>query len=159
VDVLSITNQTYASINDNATVYAGGDVFVTASDKTQVLELSGALAGGLVGVGGSLGVMPISKDTRAPLGDSAHVGALGAGSGITTAIDGSIDTDGGGNTSAHRTEAHGVVVQAESSEDVLHIVAAGAGGFVGVSGAVGVTLINSNTAADVGSAQINTLHQ
>src|SRR6185437_11379452 len=45
-------------------------------------------------------------------------------------------------------------------EDVLHIVAAGAGGFVGVSGAVAVTLISSNTEADVGAnAHVNTLHQ
>ena len=46
------------------------------------------------------------------------------------------------------------------SEDILHIVAAGAGGFVGVSGAVGVTLINSNTLAEIMTgAKINTLHQ
>ena len=53
-----------------------------------------------------------------------------------------------------------MIVQAESSEDILHIVAAGAGGFVGVSGAVGVTLINSNTLAEIMTgAKINTLHQ
>ena len=48
---------------------------------------------------------------------------------------------------------------AHSSEDILHIVAAGAGGFVGVSGAVGVTLISSTTEAVIeGGAQIDTLH-
>ncbi|HET9187009.1 MAG TPA: hypothetical protein VFN80_03575, partial [Acidothermaceae bacterium] len=155
VDVLSISDTTHASIEDHATVYAGGDVFVTASDQTQVLELSGALAGGLVGVGGSVGVMLISKDTQATIGEFAHVDASGNGTGVTTALDGTIVSD-----SAHRTTAHGVVVQAESSEDVLHIVAAGAGGFVGVSGAVGVTLISSSTEADVGAnAVINGLHQ
>src|SRR5205085_1412112 len=56
--------------------------------------------------------------------------------------------------------AQGVILQAESSEQILHIVAAGAGGFVGVSGAVGVTLISSDTTAEIGaSAHINTLHQ
>ncbi len=47
-----------------------------------------------------------------------------------------------------------------SSESILHIVAAGAGGFVGVSGAVGVTLISSTTEATISAdALIDTLHQ
>src|SRR5581483_11050983 len=46
VDVLSISNQTTASIGDGATVLAGGTVFVDATDDTTVFELSGALAGG-----------------------------------------------------------------------------------------------------------------
>ena len=182
VDVLSITNTTIASIGDitfvdgnlvsvgdGDHVSAGGNVFVDATDDTHVFLLSGALAGGLVGVGGSVGVMIIDKNTDATIGTSATVDALGNTSDETGLFDGSIDASGtftapdgdtisGGNFGT--TSAGGVIVQAESSEDILHIVAAGAGGFVGVSGAVGVTLINSNTDAEIGAdAQIDTLYQ
>ncbi|HUJ88277.1 MAG TPA: LEPR-XLL domain-containing protein, partial [Burkholderiales bacterium] len=156
VDVLSVSNTTSASIHDGATVYAGGDVFVSATDDTKVLELSGALAGGFVGVGGSVGVMLIGKDTSATIGQNAHVDALGAGTGVSGILTGDID----GGTSFHTTTAHGVIVQAQSSEDIIHISAAAGVGFVGVSGAVAVTLIGSNTSAliDTG-AQIDQLHQ
>ena len=59
-------------------------------------------------------------------------------------------------TSFGATSAHGVVVQAQSTEKMLNLVVAGGAGFVGVSGAVGVTLIGSNTTAFIGhNAQIN----
>src|SRR5512135_3331825 len=145
VDVLSIDNSTIASIEDHATVYAHGDVFVSANDDTNVLELSGALAGGAVGIGGSVGVMLISSDTEATSGHGADGEAL-CGGGISEVIDGQIVSG-----AFDSTTGTGLIVQAESSENVLHIVAAGAGGFVGVSGAVGVTLISSNTVADVGA--------
>ena len=182
VDVLSINNTTIASIGDitfvdgnlvsvgdGVHVYAGGNVFVDATDDTHVFLLSGALAGGLVGVGGSVGVMTIDKNTDATIGTSAIVDALGNTSDETGLFDGSIDAsgtftapDGDTISGGHfgTTSAGGVIVQAESSEDILHIVATGAGGFVGVSGAVGVTLISSNTDAEISAdAQINTLHQ
>jgi hypothetical protein len=156
VDVLSIDNHTIASIGDSATVYAGGNVFVSATDDTHVLELSGALAGGFVGVGASVGVMLISTDTEATIGHLAHVDALGNGGGLTGILDGTIT----GGTSFETTTAHGVIVQAQSSEEILHIVAAGGAGFVGVSGAVGVTLIKAETDAVIESnALIDTLHQ
>lgn len=158
VDVLSINNHTHASIGDSATVYAQGDVFVSATDDTHILELSGALGAGFVGVGASVGVMLLGNDTQASIGASAHVDALGNGVGISSVLDGSIIT--GSPDTFGNGVAHGVIVQAQSSEDVLHIVAAAAAGFVGVSGAVGVTLINGNTDAVIGdSAVINGLHQ
>src|SRR5262249_27746833 len=127
----------------------------SATDDTHVLELSGALAGGLVGVGGSVGVMLITKDTEATIGQNAHVDALGNGGGTSGVLDRNIVSG-----AFEKTTAHGVLVQAESSEDILHIVAAGAGGFVGVSGAVGVTLLSVETDAVIrGNAVLNGLHQ
>lgn len=151
VDVLSISNHTAASIGSSAIVHGGGDVFVSATDDTHVLELSGALAGGFVGVGGAVGVMLISKDTQATIGNNANVEGLGGGGGVDGVLNGNVS-----NSHFDTTTAHGVIVQAQSSEDLLHIVAAGGVGFVGVSGAVGVTLVNSSTSAVIGDgAQIN----
>jgi hypothetical protein len=156
VDVLSISNKTLANIGDSAKVYAGGDVNVFADDQTHVLELSGALSGGFVGVGASVGVLIVGKDTEAMIGANAKVDASGNGAGLSGILDGSII---GGNQFGN-TVAHGVVVQAQSSEDILHIVATGSGGFVGVAGAVGVSLITSATHAAIGTdAAINQLHQ
>ena len=156
VGVLSIDNQVLATIGDSSTVYAGADVFVSASDNTHVLELSGALAAGAVGVGGAVGVMTVTKDTEATIGTSATVDALGNGSGIAGIFDGTITS----SPQFETTTAHGVIVQAQSSESITNIVAAGAGGFVGVSGAVGVTLINAETDAVIGSgANIDGHHQ
>ncbi len=150
VDVLSISNQTTASIGNSSTVHAGGDVLVSANDDTHVLELSGALAGGFVGVGGAVGVMLIDKTTDATIGTNAHVDADGAGSGLSGILDGGIN----GGTSFSTTSVDGVILQAQSSEDIVHIVAAGGVGFVGVSGAVGVTLIHSTTDAVVGGGAV-----
>ncbi|HYC46066.1 MAG TPA: LEPR-XLL domain-containing protein, partial [Burkholderiales bacterium] len=156
VDVLSIDNHTTASIGASATVFAGGDVFVSAVDDTSVLELSGALGAGFVGVGGSVGVMLVDKDTEASIGAGAKVDALGGGSsGVSDVINGEMASG-----DPAKTTARGVIVQAESSEDIMHIVAAGGAGFVGVSGAVGITLINADTEAAVrAGALVNTLHQ
>ncbi|OWK21151.1 hypothetical protein AJ88_20845 [Mesorhizobium amorphae CCBAU 01583] len=54
-------------------------------------------------------------------------------------------------------EAHGVIVQAESSEEVTNVTVAGAGGlYVGLAGSVTVTLLNSDTKALIGvGADIN----
>ncbi len=156
VGVLSIDNHVLASVGDSATVYAGGDVFVSAQDDTHVLELEGALAGGFVGVGGAVGVMMVTKDTEATIGASAKVDALGSGSGTSGVLDGTITS----TPQFETTTGHGVIVQAQSSENITHIVAAGAGGFVGVSGAVGVTLLKGETDAVIqGSAMINGQHQ
>ena len=63
---------------------------------------------------------------------------------------------GGGDADAFGlAERHGVIVQAESSEDILQIGMAVGAGFVGVSGAVDVAVIDSDTRAWIGDADIN----
>jgi hypothetical protein len=155
VGVLVINDTTKAWIGDSANVYAHGDVFVSAQDDSHVLLISGALGvGGAAGIGAAVGVLDFTKDTEAFIDTNAHVDALGF-SGGHLALTGGISGD-----AFDKTPTHGVIVQAQSSEDILHIVAAGGGGFVGVSGAVGVTLIETKTIATINSgAKINTLHQ
>ena len=149
--LFTLDNHTTASIGNNAHVTGGGDVLVYATDDSQMTVISGALAGGFVGVGASVGVTVIHKDTRAFIGDGAHVDAKAAGTGLAGVLNGVNN-----GTSFGATSAHGVVVQAQSTEKMLNLVVAGGAGFVGVSGAVGVTLIGSNTTAFIGhNAQIN----
>ncbi|HET6237314.1 MAG TPA: hypothetical protein VFE41_20495 [Acetobacteraceae bacterium] len=149
VDVLSISNQTTASIGSSASVHAGGNVLVSAVDNTNVLELSGALAGGFVGVGGAVGVMLITKVTDASIGANANVEGLGNGAAASGILNGVV---AGG--AFQTTSTNGALVQANSSETVVHIVAAGGVGFVGVSGAVGVASLNITTNATVGSGAV-----
>jgi hypothetical protein len=153
VSVLTIDNVTTASIGANACVSAGGDVLVYATDDTDSDMISGALAGGFVGVGASVGVLKIDKETTGSIENGAHVDALGAGTGISGVLNGTIT---GGGDDFGTTTAHGVIVQAQSSEDIFHLAVAGGAGFVGVSGAVAVTLIDSDTTAYIGqNAYIN----
>ncbi|WP_456654689.1 hypothetical protein [Bradyrhizobium sp. JR3.5] len=151
VGVMVINDITKAFINDGAHVTANGDVLVSAVDDSQVFILSGALGvGGSAGIGAAVGVMVFDKDTQAFIGNDAHVDAFG-GDGRGGVLTGGI-TSG----SFDKATESGVIVQAESSENVLHIVAAGGGGFVGVSGAVGITLMNTDTDAIIGqNAVIN----
>ena len=48
-----------------------------------------------------------------------------------------------------------MIVQAESAEDLTHFSVAAGGGFVGVSGAIDVSVIGSDTLAWIGNADIN----
>src|SRR5690606_6614068 len=152
VSVSSLTNNTKASILGS--VSAGGDAVVRASDDTRILEISGGLGVGFVGVGASVGVMVIDKDTNAFIGDGASVDAKGGGVGSTAGVlTGSI-TDGD-DANANKASRNGTIVQAESSEDITHVAIAAGFGFVGVSGGLTVSIIDSDTQAWIGNADIN----
>ncbi len=154
VTVLTINNTTTASILGTAS--AGGDALVLATDDTGLGSVCGSLGAGLVGVGGSVGVASINKNTQAFIGDNAKVDALGAGAGWSGILDGTKTTDASGNEAFGTLAAPGVIVQAQSTETIFHLALTASGGFVGVAGAVLVTLVNSNTVAYIGSnAQIN----
>ena len=157
VSVLSVDNTTYASILGEVT--AQGDVAVASTDDTKVMMVSGALGAGFVGVGASVGVTVINKDTQAFVGDGATVSAKGAGVGGTSAFSGGLsndDSDPGDDADGFSTATrHGLIVQAASSEELLHIGVAAGFGFVGVSGAVTVSVIDSDTQAWIGSASVN----
>ncbi len=119
---------TIASIGTDATVKAGRDVTVAASDTTEVLQVGGGAAGGgAAGVAGTLGVTLLRDSAAATVGDGAHVDA--------------------GRT---------LDVNAETRESVLNIgVSAAGGGAAGVSGSVAINVISSETVAAIGAAQIN----
>ena len=153
VGVISLNDTTYASIAGGTTsVSAGGNVRVAASDNTETDMIAGAAAAGFgtAGFGVAVGVNSITKDTQATIGNGATVDALGgSGAGSLTAYLGD-DTDG-------TRSMHGLQVQATSKEDLFVVSASGAGGlFAGISGAITVTVVKSNTLASIGdNAKIN----
>ena len=99
----------------------------------------------------AVGVAVLTKDTQAYLGGGSVVDAFGGGPAL-----GSVP-DGGYNGSTYTGHApHGLAVVARSSEDVFGLAPAIAGGFVGVAGGVGVTVMNVTVKAFIGpSAQVN----
>ncbi|MBI1398269.1 MAG: LEPR-XLL domain-containing protein, partial [Betaproteobacteria bacterium] len=151
VSVPSIDNDTSAYLGTGARVDAGGDVLVRAMDTTGIDLVTASLAGGFVGAGAAVGVLMVTKDTLAFVGNGATVDARGQGAGIDGTPSGALQaTEKDGTVFARRT-GHGLVVQAESSEDILQLTIAGSGGFVGIGGAVGVTIVDSNTNAFIGA--------
>ncbi|HYD50210.1 MAG TPA: hypothetical protein VEB21_17770 [Terriglobales bacterium] len=131
---VQIDNRTSADTGVGSVVSAGGSVEIAAEDDTEMQSVSGAAAFSLgTGVGGSLAMHDIRKQTEASIGDHAAVTALGH--------------SGGG----------GVELRARSTEDMLSAVASGAGGYyAGLAGAVSINLIDSDTTATAGEqARIN----
>ncbi|MBI4790757.1 MAG: hypothetical protein HY782_27325, partial [Chloroflexi bacterium] len=159
VTVIIINTTTYAYIGNVATseatgtkVAAGGNVLVSANDDTKVFVVAGSLGvSGGAGIGASVNVVIITKDTRAYIGDHAQVNALGATTGALIVF---IDMNSPFVTTSN---FRGVAVQASSSENVFTIAASAAGGMVGLAGGVTIEIINSNTGAYIGAyAKINT---
>lgn len=156
VGVISLNDTTYATIvgGTGATtrVDAGGNTRVVAGDDTETNMIAGAAAAGFgaAGFGVAVGVNSITKDSQATIGNGVTVNALGGAGTFTGYL-----PDSGSDT---RTAAmKGLQVQATSKEDLFMVSASGAGGlYAGVSGAVTVTLVNSNTQAVIGDdAKIN----
>ncbi len=126
----NVNNATKSFVDSGAVVKAGGDLQVLANDSTDtdILAGSGALGLGIGGVGGSVSLVILNKDTQAYLA-------------ADTSTDAKAQTK----------------VEAVSSENVEAITAAGGGGqFVGIAGAVSIELLNSNTRAAIhGGAAVN----
>ncbi|MDH5205429.1 MAG: hypothetical protein OEW36_07175, partial [Hylemonella sp.] len=160
ISVVVIGSDTRAFIGDDAQsdatgaqVTAGGSVLVQATDETENFTITGAVAVGAVGVGGTVSVVTINKQTEASIGEYASVSALAQGNPVQDLASGEIES--GGNFA--RADAQGVLVQAESSEDLFVLSAsAGVGYFAGVAGSVAVQSVASDTTARIGAnARIN----
>ena len=133
-------------------------------DNTKDFIVAGSLGIGVgaAGVGGSVSVLIINKDTTAYIGDFASVdGRANTGAGASVS-DGTIATTRedifGTNTTTYGTKiVKGVAVQASSSEDIFSIAAAGGGGvYFGFAGGVTVNVVASTTHAYIGNnASIN----
>ncbi|NER24473.1 MAG: DUF4347 domain-containing protein [Symploca sp. SIO1C2] len=152
VSVISLDNSTHAYIDNDANVQANGNVLVSATNHTETDVIAGAAGVGLgVGIGASVGVVLIDKDTKAYIGQGASVDGK-ANTNTLMPVFGDQDKSG-----ISMDLIKGVAVQAESSEDVFTVTAAGGGGlYVGVAGAATVNIIDSNTTAYIGeNAQIN----
>ncbi|MDU4960065.1 MAG: filamentous hemagglutinin N-terminal domain-containing protein [Sporomusaceae bacterium] len=136
---------------DKAVVKAGNNVRIAARDDTSLAVMDGgvgfAILGG--GVGGSVNVAVINKDTQAYVGDRAEVEALGNTPGANQSVYAGTDTK-------TRKNSQGLAVEAVSKENIANAVIAGGGAFVGVAGAVSANLVTANTATHIGSdAKVN----
>lgn len=150
---VSITADTEARIGD-ATVSAGDSVRVLANADSEIVLVDGAAGGGFVGGGAGVGVVLVDKTTHAIIDDGAIVDATGSGSGFGGTLTG--DLSGGDAANGFdKATVGGVVVQATSSEDLLHVAVAAGGGFVGIAGAIAGTVMDSDTLAEIGNADIN----
>ena len=153
VSVFSLNDQVLAYIGASAQVNAGGNVLIAARDDTGSSMVDGTIALGFaaLGVGGSLGLNLINKDTEAYVGASATVNALAQNTMPMTVFQSGV----GANGSFSTTTANGVAVQAESSEGVFTTSASGAGGdFGALAGAVTVNIIGATTKAYIGAGAI-----
>ena len=143
-----------ASNSSGANVTAGGNVVVAATDTTDidVISVGAGIGISLVGVGAGLsaGVQQITKNTAASIGNFATVDANANSETVSV-------FSGEGSTASAKESQRGVAVQAFSDESIFNLVAAGGVGTVaGLAGGVGVTIVESNTNASVGSnAKVN----
>ncbi|TVT46933.1 MAG: leukotoxin LktA family filamentous adhesin [Denitromonas halophila] len=147
--VLSLTNVTSATTGTGSVVDADGNVRIIATDDTETDVVDGTLAVGLgaAGVGGAVGVTRIEKDTTSGVGAGATVNARGNNTASMQALS--------GNDLSDRDAITGLMVEANSSEDLFSVAASGAGGFyAGVSGAVTVTSVDSDTTAVIGNGAL-----
>src|SRR5260370_39337690 len=143
--VTILKEHTFASTGTNAVATAANNVLLSAKNDTKLLLITASLAGGFVGVGVAVGVATLDKDTGAVVGSGSHLTAHAGGSGLTGIYDGNFSGSGDFETFTF----HGVAVEAASSEDVFGLSASAGGGFVGVAGGVGVTLMKVLTQAYV----------
>jgi len=146
VSVMTIEQQTSATVGNGARLTAVGDVVVWAKNDTDVDVISGALGVGFAGIGAAVGVVTIHKDTLALIASSAEVDAYGSGSGVTQVLSGDKTSDG---QDFQRGTVSGLVVQATSSETFVHLAVAAGGGLVGLAGGVAVLVNDSNTWATI----------
>ena len=97
---------------------SGGDVDVRAEARADMIQIAVSINGGLVGVTGAAGVIAANNLTQARIGRRANVFARDS-----------------------------INVQATDDTEMDGIVITGAGGAVGVSGSVGVYVVESQTNA------------
>ena len=151
----AVDNLTRAYITGAATVTANGTVAVVARDESNLTLVAGAVeAANTVGIGASLGVAMVVKDTRAFIDGNANVDGKGLNGAGFAAYDGDVPVDGAFPTHT----VFGVVVQAYSLENLINVSIAGAGAnTVAVVGAATLTIVDADTTAFIGDAQINHL--
>ncbi|WP_164730655.1 leukotoxin LktA family filamentous adhesin [Pelagibacterium montanilacus] len=144
--VTTIVLDTTTTATLGGTVIAGGNVDVIADDRTRVSTLAGSIGlSGAVGVGASIGVIKMDKTVTSAIANNAVVTALGG-------ADRSVYT--GDSFSATR-QATGLNVLANSNQSVFTLAVAGGGGlFVGVAGAITVSLFDVASTASIGAGAV-----
>lgn len=146
--VISLDLRTHAFLDVEANVQAGGDLLVRAVDDSDLDLFAGTAAVGLNGgVGASVAMTLVDKDTQAWIGANAVAAADGRTDGFQA-----LNGDAAGGV----VLAHGVGVQALSSEDVLTVAVTGGVASLALPASLAVTVLDSDTAALIGAgASIN----
>ena len=164
--VLILTADTLAYIGNRdgsaraltTSVQAGNNVLVSATDDTNMVAVDGAAGIGVAsgGIGVTVPVLVINKDTEAFIADNRAVEGNADGTEKMTVLDGTVAQNGTDADFGNNASAQGVAVQANSIEDLFTLAVAGAGGtFFGVAGVVAVTIVQSITKAFIEDAAIN----
>ena len=152
--VISLNSATHAFVDASGFVDAEGNVLVRALDDTDTDVISGQATFGTSGtlaVGGSAAVSLIDKDTRAWIGDGAIVNARGDTLDTISVFDGTASMADG----FPAEDIHGLGVQAESSELIFSVAAAGGSGAgLAFTGSLGFMLVDSDTAAFVDAGAV-----
>ncbi|MEJ0068132.1 MAG: hypothetical protein WDO24_04720 [Pseudomonadota bacterium] len=146
--VVDVNTTTEAAIRGFATVAAGGNVLVAATDTTVAYDIAGAVGLGFGGAGGAgaVAVSLITKTTNALIENNATVDADGNGPNLLGGAATGTLTAAGYQLQAIR----GVAVQAFSSETITGVAGSGAGGlYAGVAGGVTVEEINAGALAAI----------
>jgi hypothetical protein len=162
VAVTVVNDTTWATMGANtattpgagAQVSAGGNVFVNAEDDTTYNAFTGAagIGIGIAGLGASVGVLVVTKDTEAYVGNNSVVNANANSPDTLNNINQDENTATG---TVNQISIKGLAVQAVSSEKMLTAaIAAGAGFFAGIAGAVTVEIIGSDTKAYIGPGSV-----
>ena len=157
IPLASVDNATRAFINTEAVVVAGGNVVVTATDDTDIdtFAAAGALSLGLGTVGASIGIVMVTKDTRAWIGGKVDAFANGDGNTVQ-AFSGNVDNDDNLETIAVK----GVIVQALGTENIFGFALTPSAIGIGllIAGTVNYIFTDSNTWAFIDDgAEINTI--
>ena len=126
-DVMILEKETRAWIGENALVASGGDIAIDARSQEDLLQIAMSINGGFVGVTGTAGVVVASNTTEASVEDGA-----------TVAADDSMR------------------IQATDDTEIDAILITGAGGAVGVGGAVGTYVMENVTRAQIGDNAVVT---
>ena len=154
VSVLDINSVTYAYFGQGVSVDADGNIAIEATDITDIDVIAGAVSVNGGGLGASVAVTLIDKDTQAYIGANSTVNARGNSNATLTVPSGDANTSGSyKNTDGdYFTETiHGLSIQAYSAEDIFAISASGAySGGGSIAGAVSVEVIDSDTLAFIG---------
>lgn len=168
VVVDALTTTVTADVGHGATVDADGNVLVSAKDNTHATHVAGGAAVSIgaesAGVGASFIYFDVDKTTSATIageetdndGNTLNAATVDAraNSGTTIdALDGAVSKNGDFPTH----EVQGVVVQAQSLDDVQNYAISGAISlYAGVGGSILYTHISSDTNAEIGDgANIN----
>ncbi|MFK4837745.1 hypothetical protein ACI3KY_18610 [Microbacterium sp. ZW T2_14] len=147
VAAVVLDTHTHGRVGRHVTLDAGNNILVAADDRTGFTVVSGGLGVGFVGVGAGVAVVSAVKDTAATIGAGSLVDARASRGWALGGIPlGTISGD-----SFPAAGQSGLALLASSAQHVFGMAISGGAGFVGVSGAVNVTLIRGTTVAAIES--------